>query len=64
MKMLYLKEETHVRIKALARIEGRTMIETIDRIMREAVAKVDQGEYNAAVEAVTTDYLAGAADEG
>ncbi len=62
MKIIYVKAETHTRIKALAHLDGRTMLEYVDRVMREKVWEVDRSDYNAAVEAVTAEPSIGNGD--
>ncbi len=62
MKIIYVKAETHTRIKALAYLDGRTMLEYVDRVMREKVTEHVSSEYNAAVEAVTAEPLIGNGD--
>ena len=50
--MIYVKVECRTRLRALAEIDGRTMIEYLDRLARGEVSKIDRGRYRSAVERV------------
>ena len=51
--MIYVKNESRIRLRALAHLEGRTLIEYLDRLARYQVSKIDPLRYNGAVEHVT-----------
>ena len=52
--LIYVKVETRTRLRALAEIDGRTLIEYLDRLARQEVSKIDRGRYRTAVERVTS----------
>ena len=52
--LIYCKSETRTRLRALANIDGRTLIEYLDRLARQEVSKIDRGRYRTAVERVTS----------
>ena len=51
--LIYVKTETRIRLRALAEIDGRTLIEYLDRLARGEVSKIDRGRYRSAVERVS-----------
>lgn len=50
--LIYVRSETRLRLRALAHLDGRTLIEYLDRIARHEVSKIDPLRYNNAVDAV------------
>ena len=50
--LIYVKVETRLRLRALAHLDGRTLIEYLDRLARREVNKLDTTRYNRAVEHV------------
>ena len=50
--LIYIRVATRVRLRALAHLDGRTLIEYLDRLARREVNKIDTTRYNRAVERV------------
>ena len=50
--LVYVRSATRTRLRALAHLDGRTLIEYLDRLVRKEVNKIDTTRYNRAVETV------------
>ena len=51
--LIYVKGETRIRLKALAHLDGRLLMEYVDRLAKREVQKIDPQTYRFAVEKVT-----------
>ena len=50
--LIYVRVATRTRLRALAYMDGRSLVEYLDRLARDEVNKLDTTRYNAAVERV------------
>ena len=51
--MIYVKNETRTRLRALASLDDRKMVDFLDRLLRNEFNKIDTSRYNRSMEKVT-----------
>jgi len=54
-QLVYMKSETHIRLKALAHLDNRNLLQYIDQLSREAADQVSPKALRQAIEAVTNN---------